>query len=167
MCVRVKKNDRIHSMTKFVVNKNVNRDFAVLESYSAGMELFGFEVKSIKSKLGSLKGSHITIRGGEAFLIGAFIPPYQVNNTRKDYDPYRNRRLLLNKKEIAELAGYEKEKGLTIVPISMYNPTNHSGRKIKLDIAVAKGKKKFDKREDIKKRDTKRDVERNFKGKMY
>ncbi len=146
-------------MTKFVVNKKVNRDFAIQENYSAGMELFGFEVKSIKNKLGSLDGAHITIRGEEAYLVGASIPAYQPNNTPKDYDPKRNRRLLLNKKEIAELSGYENQKGLTVVPISMYN--NH--RKIKLDIGVAKGKKKFDKREDIKRRDTKRDVERDFK----
>jgi SsrA-binding protein len=146
----------------FIRNRKVKRDFKVLESYSAGVELFGFEVKSIKGGKGSLDGSHITIRGNEAFLIGATIPPYQSNNTPKNYDPSRNRRLLLNKKEISELAGYEKQKGLTIVPISMYNKV----RKIKVDIAVVQGKKKFDKREDIKRKDTRRDVEINFKARM-
>jgi len=143
-------------------NKKVSKDFKIIENYSAGMELFGFEVKSIRKKNGSLDGSHVTVRGDEAYLVGAFIPPYQAANTPKDYDPYRNRRLLLNKKEIAELVGLEKQKGLTIVPISMYNKL----RKIKLELAVAQGKKKFDKREDIKRRDTTRDVERNFKGRL-
>lgn len=143
-------------------NKKVNKDFKIIDTYSAGMELFGFEVKSIRKKNGSLDGSHITVRGDEVYLIGAFIPPYQPNNTPKGYDPYRNRRLLLNKKEIAELVGFEKQKGLTIVPISMYNKL----RTIKLELAVAGGKKKFDKREDIKRRDTTRDIERNFKGRL-
>lgn len=146
-------------MTVFVRNKKINRDFNVLEKYSAGIELFGFEVKSVRANKGSLDGSHITVRGNEAYLIGANIPPYQANNTPKGYDPQRNRRLLLKKREIAEILEHEKQKGLTIVPISMYSKL----RRIKVEIAVVQGKKKFDKREDIKRRDTERDIERNFK----
>ena len=79
-------------------------NYEILEKYNAGMELRGFEVKSLRSKNGSLDGTHITIRGGEVFLIGANIPPFQLKNTPKNYDSRRHRRLLLNKKEIKELA---------------------------------------------------------------
>jgi len=92
-------------------------------------------------------------------LINANIPPYQVKNTPKDYDPLRNRKLLLTKKEIEELAGSEKNKSLTIVPVSVYN----KNRKIKIEIALVKGKKKFDKRETLKKRDTDREIRREIK----
>jgi len=149
-------------MADFIRNKKITLNFKILEEYTAGVELFGFEVKSVKGKLGSLEGAHITIRGNEAYLIGSFIPPYQVNNTPKGYDPHRNRRLLLQKKEIKELAGYESKKGLTLAPISMYNSNNL----IKLKLALVQGKKKYDKREDIKKRDTGRDVGRDLKVRM-
>lgn len=104
-------------------------------------------------------GSHVTIRGGEAFIISSNIPPYQINNTPKDYDPKRNRKLLLSKDDIQRLASIETKKGLTIVPISMYS----KDKKIKVEIAIVKGKKKHDKREDIKKRDTDREIRREFK----
>ncbi|MES2087808.1 MAG: SsrA-binding protein SmpB [Patescibacteria group bacterium] len=142
-----------------VLNKKVGFDYEILEKFTAGIELLGFEVKAIRNKQGSLEGSYVSIRGAEAFLINANIPAFQPNNAPKDYDPLRNRKLLLTKKEIAELAGNEKKKGLTIVPISMYN----TGRKIKLDIAIASGKKKFDKRQDLKKREAKREIERTLK----
>ena len=87
------------------------------------------------------------------------IPPYQPANTPKDYDPLRNRRLLLTKKEISSLLEEEKQKGLTIIPLSVYN----KGRKLKLEIAVVRGKKKYDKRETIKKRDTDREIRRTLK----
>ncbi|MFZ2521888.1 MAG: SsrA-binding protein SmpB [Minisyncoccia bacterium] len=144
-----------------ITNRKAGFDYEILEKYTAGIELFGFEVKSLRKSQGSLEGTYVTIRGAEAYLIGMFIPPYQAGNTPKDYDPYRNRRLLLSKKEIMALSGTENAKGLTIVPISVYN----KGGLIKLDIAVARGKKKFDKRESIKKRDTERDIERDLKGK--
>jgi len=146
-------------MVDLIHNKKINVDYEVLETYEAGIELLGIEVKSIRSNQGSLLGTHITIRGGEAFLIALNIPPFQIKNTPKDYDPKRNRRLLLSKKEIGELAGIEVKKGLTIVPVSMYS----KGKKIKVKVAVVRGKKKFDKREDIKKRDTDRDIRREFK----
>jgi len=124
-----------------------------------GVELFGFEVKSLRKKQGSLEGAYIIARGNEVFLIGATIPPYQPTNTPDNYDPARNRKLLLTKKEIERLSSFEKQKGLTIVPISVYN----KGIKIKIEIGVAKGKKKYDKRESIKKKDTERDLKRTLK----
>lgn len=140
-------------------NKKVGFDYEILEKFTAGIELLGFEVKSLRNKQGSLEGAYVTIRGGEAYLINAGIPPFQAGNTPKDYDPMRNRRLLLTKKEIALLASNESKKGLTIIPISVYN----HGRKIKVEIAVARGKKKYDKRETLKKRDAKREIERTLK----
>lgn len=146
-------------MANLVFNNKATFDFEILEKFTAGIELLGFEVKSIRNHQGSLLGSYVTIRGGEAYLINTNIPAFQPNNTPKDFDPLRNRRLLLTKKEISSLASYEAKKGLTIVPISMYN----SGRKIKVEIAVARGKKKFDKRETLKKRDAKREMDRALK----
>lgn len=142
-----------------ITNRKASFKYEVLDHYTAGMELFGFEVKSLKKGQGSLDGAHITVRGKEAYIVGMFIPPYQTNNTPKDYDAHRNRKLLLNRKEILDLAKIEGTKGLTIVPISVYN----KGTKIKLDIATVKGKKKFDKRETLKKNTSKRDVDRDLK----
>jgi SsrA-binding protein len=142
-----------------ITNRKAAFNYEILDTYSSGIELFGYEVKSLKGGQGSLEGSHVTVRGGEAFIVGMFIPPYQVNNTPTDYDPYRNRKLLLTKQEIADFAEIENKKGLTIVPISVYN----KGSKVKLDIATARGKKKFDKRETLKKRQTDRDIGREFK----
>ena len=133
-----------------ITNKKARFNYEILDTYVAGIELFGFEVKSLKAGQGSLEGAHITIRGGEAYVVGMFVPPYQPANTPKDYDPYRNRNLLLTKKEISELVSIDQKNRLTIVPLSVYN----KGPKVKIDIATAKGKKKFDKRETLKKRDT-------------
>lgn len=144
-----------------ITNRKASFNYEILEKYSAGVELFGFEVKSLKNSHGSLEGAHITVRGGEVFILKMFIPPYQENNTPKEYDPYRNRKLLLTKKEIKYLVKAEETKGLTIVPISVYN----KGTKIKLEIAVVKGKKRFDKRETIKKREVNRDIRRQFSDK--
>ena len=147
-------------MANYVYNRKAQFDYEILEKYEAGIELLGTEVKSVRGGRISLEGAFVIVRGGEAYLINANIPPYQPKNAQKDYDPIRNRKILLTKKEIAELAGSEKNKSLTIVPISLYN----KGRKIKISIALVKGKKKFDKRETIKKRDTDREVRREFKG---
>ena len=146
-------------MATYLKNKKIGLDYEIQQKLQAGMELLGLEVKSIRQGQGSLVGGRVVIRGGEAYLVGVNIPPYQPNNTAKDYDPERTRRLLLTKKEIAELAGIESKKGLTLVPISVYN----AGRNLKLEIGIAKGKKKFDNRESIKKKDTRRDVEREAK----
>ncbi len=139
-----------------VSNKKAHRDYALLEKFEAGMELVGTEVKSLRSGNAKLEGARVVVRGNEAFLVGAHIAPYQPKNTDERYDPARTRRLLLNHKEIQNLLSAEGTKGLTIVPISVYN----KGRTLKLEIAIAKGKKQYDKREDIKKRDTERRLKR-------
>ena len=142
-----------------IQNKKAYFSYEILEKIEAGIELLGFEVKSLKKGQGSLEGSHVTVRGGEVFVINMQIPPYQPANTPKDYEPTRNRRLLLTKKEIERLGGEENQKGLTIVPLSVYN----KGRKLKIEIAVVRGKKKYDKRETIKKRDVEREMRRTLK----
>ena len=139
-------------------NKKARLRYSIQETYSAGMELFGGEVKSLRAHHGSLDGARIIVRAGEAFLVGATIPPYQVKNTPENYDPERTRRILLSKKEIAELAEAESKKGLTIVPLEVYN-----NKYLKLRIAVVKGKSKVDKREDLKKADAARDIDRALK----
>lgn len=146
-------------MQILINNKKAYFNYEILEKYVAGIELFGFEVKSIKAGQGSLEGAYITIRGGEAYLIGANIPAFQAKNTPESYGPIRNRRILLTKKEIGELALIEAKKGQTIVALAMYN----AGGKIKVEIGVARGKKQFDKREAIKKRDTEREMRREMK----
>ena len=147
-------------MTHYAENRKANFDYEIIEKYEAGIELLGTEVKSVRNGRMSLEGAFVIIRGGEAFLINANIPPYQPKNVDKNYDPLRNRKILLTKKEIRELAGTEKNKSLTIAPLSVYN----KGRKIKIYIAEVRGKKKFDKRETIKKRETDREVRREYKG---
>jgi SsrA-binding protein len=145
-----------------VENKKVHLRFEVLESFQAGLVLSGSETKSLRNKLGSLEGSRVVVRGGEAYLVGATIPPYQVSNvsaSTKAYDPEQPRKLLLSKKELRELADAEAKKGLTIVPIEMYN----AGRYIKVRIAIVRGKGKADKREDLKKRDAEREIARTLK----
>ncbi len=142
-----------------IANKKARLNYEVLETFEAGIKLLGFEVKALKQKSGSLEGSHVTIRGAEAFVINMHIPPYQPTNTPKGYDPYRNRKLLLTKKELLVLTGKESQKGLTMVPLSVYN----KGKNIKLEFAIVRGKKKFDKREDLKKQTAKRDIERSLK----
>ena len=142
-----------------IENKKAYFNYEIPEKMDAGIELLGHEVKSLKNRQGSLEGAYIIVRGGEAYLINAHIPAYQPANAAKDYDPYRNRRLLLTKKEISGLALAEGTKGLTIVPISVYS----KGRKLKLSLGVGRGKKKADKRQSIKKRDTERELGRSLK----
>lgn len=149
----------ISNMPTLIQNKKVHFNYEILDQFDAGIELFGYEVKSLRNKRGSLEGSHVIVRGDEAFLIGANVPAFQPKNAPKDYDSLRNRKLLLTKKELSELAGKESQKGLTIVPISLYTKR----RNIKLSLGVARGKKKYDKREDIKKRYIQRDVDREMK----
>ncbi|HEV7702191.1 MAG TPA: SsrA-binding protein SmpB [Candidatus Paceibacterota bacterium] len=148
-------------MAHYAENRKARFNYEILEKYEAGIELLGTEVKSVRGGLMSLEGAFTIVRGNEVFLINANIPPYQAKNAPKDYDPLRNRKLLLTKKEITELVATEKNKSLTIVPLSVYN----KNRKIKLEIALVKGKKKFDKRETLKKRDTDRELRREYRGK--
>jgi SsrA-binding protein len=131
---------------KLVENKKLRLTYEVLDTYSAGMELEGFEVKALRQKLGSLEGSKVIIRGGEAFLVGAYIPPYQPANTPKSYEEHRTRRLLLTKDEIRELANEEEQGTLTLHPISLYTAKNL----VKCEVAVCKKLQKHDKREKVK-----------------
>lgn len=147
------------SMSVLVQNKRAWFNYEILDTFEAGIELLGFEVKSVRGKRGSLEGAHVTVRGGEAFLIGASIPAYQEKNAPKGYDERRNRRLLLSRSELATLGGRESQKGLTLVPISLYS----KGRNLKLEVGVARGKKKFDKRETLKRRETDRELRRTLK----
>lgn len=148
-----------------IEHKKARLNYDILKEFEAGLELHGFEVKSLRAGHGKLEGAHIIVRpsgkrgGLEAYLIGAQIPPYQVANTPADYEPERARRLLLTQKELVELADNEKQKGLTIVPLSVYN----KGRNLKVKLGVARGRKSFDKRAVLKERDTKRDIQRTLK----
>jgi SsrA-binding protein len=146
-------------MQALVENKKVRIEYELLERFEAGLELTGQEVKSLRRGSASLVGARVVVRAGEAYLVGATVTPYQEKNVPKSYDPERSRRLLLNKKEIAELTSYEGQKGLTILPIMVYN----KNRRLKLEVAVARHKKKHDKRETLKERDTKRDLRRTLK----
>jgi len=146
-------------MAVLVDNRKASFSYELQEKYEAGVELVGFEVKSLKEKRGNLSGSYVVIRGKEAFLIGLDIPPYQANNTPDTYNQLRPRKLLLTKKELRELTEIDNQKGLTLVPISLYN----KGRNIKLEFAVGRGKKTRDKRQTIKTREANREMQRTLK----
>jgi SsrA-binding protein len=139
-------------------NKKAGFDYEVLEKYEAGMVLFGQEVKSIKTGHINLSGSYVTLKNEEPFLVGVRVPPYQPNNAGADYNEGRERKLLLNKKEINYLIGKTKVKGFSLIPLKIYE---NSGR-IKLEFGLAKGKRKYDKKEKIKKRDVQREVNREL-----
>ncbi len=145
-------------MAPLASNRKAFHDFEILERFDAGIELLGHEVKAVRAGKMSLRGAFVAVRGGEAFLLNADIPPYQAKNTPDEYDATRARKLLLTENELGVLAKAEETKGLTIVPISVYN----KGRFLKVEIGIARGKKQFDKREAIKKRDTERDLKRTL-----
>ncbi len=140
-------------MSVLATNKKANFDYEILEKYEAGLVLFGHEVKSLRDGQGSLKGSFINTRKKngktEFYLINCLIPPYKRAGLLPEYDSRRERKLLLTKKEIERLIGKKQIEGLTLVPLRIY--TNHSF--LKLEFALARGKKKYDKRESIKRRD--------------
>ena len=140
-------------------NKKAFHDYFVEETYEAGIVLTGTEIKSVRQGKVSIKESYAKIINGELFVLGMNISPYEQGN-RFNADPLRDRKLLLHKKEIGKLLGYTTQKGLTLVPLKMY--INEEG-KAKLEIGVCRGKKNYDKREDIAKRDAKRDIERKMK----
>lgn len=139
--------------------KKARLRYAVLETFQAGIELSGAETKALRNKQGKLDGSRVIIRGGEAFIVGMQIPPYQAGNTPAGYDPERTRKLLLCKQEIAELAAAEERKGLTVVPLEVYNDKRY----LKVRVAIVRGKGKSDKREDLKLKDAKREMDRALK----
>ncbi|MDP3792196.1 MAG: SsrA-binding protein SmpB [bacterium] len=136
-------------MAEYANNPKAGFDYQILETIEAGVVLEGHEVKAIKTGKASIKGSYVKILNNESFLIGATISPYQPANTPKNYDPQRSRKLLLSKGEITKLIGLSQSQGLTLIPLKFYNKKS----KIKLLVGLARGKKKHDKREVIKKRD--------------
>ncbi|MCL5012259.1 MAG: SsrA-binding protein SmpB [Patescibacteria group bacterium] len=142
-----------------IENKKARAEYELLDTYQAGLVLSGGEVKAVRAGKASLVGSYIKIYGNEAWLVNAHIAPYQEKNTQTNYDPLHARKLLLQKKEINELIGKTKEKGFSIIPLQIFDKRGI----IKIDIAFARGKKQHDKRETIKKRETKRELDRSLK----
>jgi SsrA-binding protein len=139
-------------------NKRAKFDYEILETYEAGIELKGFEVKAIKSGRVNLAGSYVIVRNNGARLLNVDIPPYQPKNTPTDYDSKRTRRLLFRKSEVKNLIGRSQEKGLTLVPLKIY--TKGKAGRIKIEIGLGKSRKKADKRELIKKREVGREIKR-------
>jgi len=148
-------------MPSLAYNRRAAFDYELLETYEAGLELLGTEVKSVRAGNISLKGAFITIKDEQAWLTNATIPPWQVANSPGDYDPVRPRRLLLGKSELKHLVGLKSTEGLTIVPIKVYNKRSW----IKIQIALAKGKRQYNKKQSKKERDIKRDTDRLLRGK--
>ena len=140
-------------------NKKAYHDYFIEETYEAGIVLTGTEIKSVRQGKVSIKESYAKMEKGELILYGMNISPYEQGN-RYNVDPLRPRKLLLHKQEIRKLIGYTTMKGLTLVPLRMY--INEEGR-AKVEVAAARGKKNYDKREDIAKRDAKRDMDRKMK----
>ena len=141
-------------------NRKAFHDYFVLERFEAGIELFGTEVKSIRAGQVNLKDSYCTIREGELFVRGMHVSPYEKGNIF-NRDPMRVKRLLMHKREINRLFGVTKQQGLTLIPLSIYFLNGRA----KLEIGLCKGKKNYDKREDMAKRDAKRDIERSIRDK--
>ena len=155
-----KKNSQQEGRLVIDVNKKARRDYEILDRFEAGIALLGSEVKSIRTGGVSLRDSYIRFKSGECFLVGCHISPYKFS--RNDaHDPYRDRKLLLHGREISRLASQVQAKGLTAVPLSIY--FNLKGR-CKLELGLGKGKKLYDKREDIKEREAKRALDRMRKG---
>ncbi|UOY91045.1 SsrA-binding protein SmpB [Ectobacillus sp. JY-23] len=139
-------------------NKKAYHDYFIEETYEAGMVLQGTEIKSIRAGRVNLKDAYARIQNGEIWIFGMHVSPYEQGN-RYNHDPLRTRKLLLHRKEILKLIGYTKETGYTIVPLRIYLQNGFA----KMQIGVAKGKKNYDKREDLKKKEAKRDIERAFR----
>lgn len=140
-------------------NRRAYFDYEILEKYEAGIQLAGFEVKSMRSGRINLAGSYALIRNGEAWLLNADIPPYQPANTPAGYESNRTRKLLLKRPEIKELDGKLSQKGLTLLPLKVYT----KGRRIKVELGLAQGKRQHDKRERLKKRVATREIARTLK----
>ncbi len=150
-----------HKAKKLISNnKKAYHDYFIDEKFEAGIELFGTEVKSVRAGTVNLKDSYVSLKTGEAILIGMHISPYEKGNIF-NRDPMRERRLLLHKKEITRLIGKTKEKGYSLIPLSVYL----SGSLVKIELGLARGKKSYDKRDAILERDAKRNMERAVKEK--
>ncbi len=143
-----------------ILNKRARHEYHILETYEAGMILTGPEVKSLRGGQANLKEAHCVIRNEKLLLIGCHISPYKPAARNNPVDPARTKELLLRKKEIEKLLGKLKEKGLTLVPLKVY--FNERGY-AKIEIGLARGKKLYDKRQDSKDRDVKRDLQRKYK----
>jgi SsrA-binding protein len=150
------------SIKNIAQNKKARHDYFIEETYEAGIELFGTEVKSIRQGKVNLKDSYAGIYKGEVYVYNMHISPYEKGNIFNK-DPLRTRKLLLNRYEINKLIGYVQQKGYTLVPLSIY----FKGSLVKIELAVAKGKQLHDKRQAIAERDAKREMEREFRGKNY
>lgn len=143
-------------MKEYASNPKAFHDYEILETVEAGLVLRGYEVKSIKTGKVSIKGSYVKILSGSPYLIGAVIPPYQPGNVPPDYREQADRKLLMSKSQVSSLLGLAQSHGITLVPLKLYDKKGL----IKLEIGVARGKKKFDKREAIKKKDIARSKQR-------
>lgn len=148
-------------MIKIAENKKAYHDYFILEKYEAGIALWGTEMKSIRKHRVNLKDSYIIVKDGEAFLEGAHISIFEEGNIN-NHEPLRRRKLLLHKKEIMKLYGKMKEEGLAIVPLVLYI---NDKAKVKVEIALVKGKKLYDKRETLAKKEAERQIERALKAK--
>ncbi|MEC4805402.1 MAG: SsrA-binding protein SmpB [Jaaginema sp. PMC 1079.18] len=140
-------------------NRKARFQYEILETYEAGISLTGTEVKSIRAGRINLQDAYGLIRGGEVWLLNAHISPYQASGQFFNHDPKRTRKLLLKRREISKLVGKLEQKGLTLVPLKMY----FKGGWVKVSLGLGKGKKLYDKRETLKARQTKRDIERALK----
>jgi len=146
-------------MTKLAVNKKAKFDYKILETFEAGLVLKGHEVKSVKAGHISLKGAFVTFKKNELYLTNSSITLYKQAGDIKNYDPTSPKKLLVKKSEIKKMIGKFKTEGLTLVPISVYNKKGL----VKLEFALAKGKKQFDKRRTIQDREDKIKIERVYK----
>jgi SsrA-binding protein len=145
----------------FAQNRKALHDFSIEESYEAGIQLTGPEVKSIREGRANLKESYARVRDGEVFLLGAHVSPYE-NAAHREQLPTRDRKLLLHKREIARLTGKSQEDGKTLIPLRLYEKNGN----IKLEIAVAGRKKQYDKRREIAKKTAQREIERAMKERL-
>jgi len=139
-------------MTDFTRNAKALHDYDVLETIEAGVVLRGYEVKSIKSGRAQLKGAYVRIIDGTAWLVSASIPPYQTGNIPEGYQERADRKLLISKRQVSTLLGLQQAHGITLIPLRLYEKKGL----VKLEIGVARGKKKYDKRETLKKKDVAR-----------
>jgi SsrA-binding protein len=149
-------------MAEYAYNRQAGYDYEFIEKYEAGLSLTGQEVKAVRASQISLQGAYVVIRNNEAFLLNANIAPYQPKNMVGEYSPLRSRKLLMHKAEIRSLIGATKQKRLTLVPIRVYNKK----AKIKLEFALARGKRTIDKRAKISRRESDRKIRRAFRGKL-
>ena len=144
--------------TTIAQNKKAWHDYFVDETYEAGISLFGTEVKSVREGRVNLKDSYVSVKSGEAYLIGTHISPYEKGNIFNK-DPLRERKLLLHKKEIAKLIGLTQQQGYTLIPLKVY----FKGSYVKVLVGLCRGKKNYDKRASIAERDAKRKIDRVMK----